>query len=185
MKEVLEGLLFLVGDDGLTLEQISNVLELNEIDTSNLLKDYENDLLLGGRGFILKKYGSIYKLVTKEEYANYYKKLAEISLSRNLSQSALETLAIIAYNEPITRLEVDELRGINSSQMIRNLIARDLVKELGKSDKPGKPTLYGITDQFLDYFGISSKEQLPALTESDSVNQKDIDLYESKYKEEQ
>ena len=94
----------------------------------------------------------------------------------------METLAIIAYNEPITRAQVDELRGINSSQMIRNLIAKDFVKELSKSTLPGRPNLYGITNQFLDYFGLSSKEDLPKL-EDITTNEDNVDLYESRYKE--
>ena len=102
----------------------------------------------------------------------------------NVSQSALETLAIIAYNEPITRSEIDELRGVNSSQMVRNLIAKDFIKVVGKSDKLGRPNLYGITNEFLDYFGLESKEDLPSIEEIKS-DKDDVDLYNSKYKEEE
>ena len=182
MKAILEGLLFLSGDDGITLEQIKDVLELDENDALQLIDELKEDMDSPLRGVELKNFGNTYKFVTKEENSAYYKKLAEISLSRNLSQSALETLAIIAYNEPITRSEVDELRGINSAQMIRNLVVRDFIKEVGRSDKPGKPILYGITDQFLDYFGISSKDELPEIV-NDEIDNSDIDLYESKYQE--
>ena len=92
-------------------------------------------------------------------------------------------MAIIAYNEPITRLEVDELRGVSSSQMIRSLIAKDFVKELGRKDVAGKPILYGITKEFLDYFGLSSKDELPKFEET--KNDDEVELYNSKYKEEQ
>ena len=109
--------------------------------------------------------------------------MADIPNIKNLSQSALETLAIIAYNEPITRAQVDELRGVNSTQIIRNLIAKDFIKEVGKSDKVGRPNLYGITDEFLDYFGLESKQQLPSIEEI-KVDNKEVDLYNSKYKEE-
>ena len=101
---------------------------------------------------------------------------------KNLSQSALETLAIIAYNEPITRHEIDELRGVSSSQIIRNLVAKDFVKEVGRSEKLGKPILYGTTKEFLDYFGLDSKDRLPKI--EDIKIDEEVDLYNSKYKEE-
>ncbi len=183
MEAALEGLLFLVGDDGLTLEQMSNILELSNEEVLDNLNKLKNKYSNISSGLLIKKFGSLYKLTTKNEYSKYYKKLEEISNIRNLSQSALETLAIIAYNEPITRIKVDELRGINSSQMIRNLIAKDFVKELGKSTEPGKPTLYGVTDNFLDYFGLSDIKDLPKLEEK-VVNDDEVDLYKSKYQEE-
>lgn len=183
MKAALEGLLFLVGDDGLTLEQISNILEISNEEVLDNLNELKNKYENKDSGLLIKKFGSLYKITTKNEYSNYYKKLEEISNIRNLSQSALETLAIIAYNEPITRLKVDELRGINSSQMIRNLIAKDFVKEVGKSNAPGKPTLYGVTDGFLDYFGLSDIKDLPKIEEID-IDDIEVDLYKSKYQEE-
>lgn len=183
MKQVLEGLLFLVGEDGLNIEQIKEILELSLEDTINIITDLIADLNNEERGLTIKKFGDVYKLTTKSQYSKYYQKLAELSISRTLSQSALETLAIIAYNEPITRFEVDELRGVQSSQMIRNLIAKDLIKELGRSDSVGRPILYGITDQFLDYFGLSSKDELPKVEEIKTIDE-EVDLYQSKYKEE-
>ena len=135
------------------------------------------------RGVSLKKLGGVYKLTTKKEHKKYYERLAEASLVKNLSQSALETLAIIAYNEPVTRLEVDEYRGVNSSQIIRNLAARDFIKEVGRSESLGRPILWGITEEFLDYFGINSKDELPTIEEI-KKEEEDVDLYNSKYKEE-
>lgn len=184
MKQVLEGLLFLVGEDGLTLEQISEILEITKEEASKVVNDLIEEYTVNNRGLTIKKFGEEYKLTTKSEYAKYYQKLAELSISKTLSQSALETLAIIAYNEPITRYQIDELRGVQSAQMIRNLIAKDLVKELGRSDAVGRPVLYGITDQFLDYFGLSSKDELPEVKPLETSDD-EIDLYESKYKEEQ
>ncbi len=182
MKSVLEGLLFLVGDEGIDMKDICDILELDEENIKSLINNLQKDYLSSDRGIIIKKFGDNYKLTTKSENKYFYEKLSEKDYVRNLSQSALETLAIIAYNEPITRSKIDELRGINSSQMIRNLIAKDFVKEVGKSDLPGRPNLYGITNEFLDYFGLSSKEDLPPIEEIKESNE-DIDLYESKYKE--
>lgn len=183
MKQALEGLLFLVGEDGLNIEQIQEILEVPLEDAINLITELIVDLNDDERGITIKKFGDIYKLTTKSQYSKYYQKLAELSISRTLSQSALETLAIIAYNEPITRFQVDELRGVQSAQMIRNLIAKDLVKEVGRSDAVGRPILYGITDQFLDYFGLSSKDELPQVQEIKQVDE-EVELYNSKYKEE-
>ena len=182
MKSVLEGLLFIVGNEGLSIDEISSIIELSKDKTKELILELQNDYENDDRGIELKKLGEKYKLTTKEKNKKYYQKLTEVSDVRKLSQSALETLAIIAYNEPITRLEVDELRGVSSSQMIRSLIAKDFVKELGRKDVAGKPILYGITKEFLDYFGLSSKDELPKFEET--KNDDEVELYNSKYKEE-
>lgn len=183
MKAALEGLLFLVGDEGITLEEITEILSINSERAEELLTSLSHDYDDPSRGIKLNKYGNLYKITTKNEYKDYYEKLTELTNMKTLSQSALETLAIIAYNQPITRLEVDNLRGINSSQMIRNLVARDFIKEVGRSDKIGRPILYGVTDDFLDYFGISSIDELPKPESIEYNNDDEIDLYESKYKE--
>ena len=100
--------------------------------------------------------GNTIKLTTREEHKEYYQKLLESPVNNVLSVPALETLAIIAYNEPITRGQVEKLRGVDSTFVIRTLVARGLIKECGKSDLPGRPLLYKTTDEFLDYFGLSS-----------------------------
>ena len=182
MKAVLEGLLFIVGDEGLTINQISDILELEKDEVLNIINELSDSYNNEERGITVKKFGNIYKLTTKSEYKKYYERLSDLSNLKTLSQSALETLAIIAYNEPITRVEVDELRGVNSSQMIRNLIAKDFVKEVGKSDAVGRPNLYGVTDQFLDYFGLESKDDLPKFDEIE-VSNEEVELYNSKYVE--
>lgn len=183
MKPVIEGLLFLVGEEGIDVKTISNILEISEKEViqalEELFKDYQNK----ERGITIKNLGGLFKLTTKKEHKKYYTKLSEINEVKNLSQSALETLAIIAYNEPITRHEIDELRGVSSSQIIRNLVAKDFVKEVGRSEKLGKPILYGTTKEFLDYFGLDSKDRLPKI--EDIKIDEEVDLYNSKYKEEE
>ena len=181
MKSALEGLLFIVGNDGITHDEIKDVLQISKSDVKTLLDELSNDYNSLERGIEIKLLGEKYKLTTKEVNKKYYEKLTEVKDCRKLSQSALETLAIIAYNEPITRLEVDNLRGVSSSFMIRSLIAKDFVKEVGRSDTLGRPILYGITKEFLDYFGLSSKEELPKFEKEEQ--EEDVDLYNSKYKE--
>ena len=180
MKAALEGLLFLIGDEGLTTDQIAEILNIDLLDVINLLDelvlDYDNET----RGLMVKKFGSSYKLTTKNVYKHYYEKLLELSSIKNLSQAALETLAIIAYNGPVTRFQVDELRGVQSSQMIRKLVAKEFIKEVGRSDSAGRPYLYQITDQFLDYFGLSSIEELPEVSEIDADDE-EVDLYNSNF----
>jgi len=181
---ILEGILFAVGDEGLTLKQIQDILEINDMEAKELLMNlksrYESDMY----GIQISFLGDTFKLTTKKEHKEYYKKLIENADSNTLSQAALEVLAIVAYNEPITVQNVDEIRGVGSREMIRRLVAKGLLKEVGKSDAPGRPTLFATTRDFLDYFGLSTKEELPKFEEIAKDAEDDTDLYESKYKEE-
>ena len=186
LEAVIEGLLFVVGEDGLTLEQIVEItgkpLEEVKIALTGLREKYEKE----DRGIRIHFLGNGFKLTTKKEHKEYYQKLIEVPGTSTLSQAALETLAIIAYNEPITRIDVDEIRGIASSQMIRKLVAKNFVKEVGRSSLPGRPILYKTTSEFLDYFGLATIEDLPDMRkflEDSEVEEKETDLYNSKYKE--
>lgn len=180
-KGIIEGLLFVVGDEGLTLIDLCTIIGVSdEIILSNLnelISDYENS----DRGIRIEVFGESYKLVTKKEYKEYLKKLVPDEEDL-LTQSNLETLAIIAYNQPITKMQIEEIRGVNSSHVVRKLLMRDLICEKGKSELPGRPILYGTTDFFLDYFGINSLEQLPEIKMPDS-DDIETNLFESKYKE--
>lgn len=184
MKAALEGLLFVVGDEGLTIEQITKIMDINDEEANKLILELQNEYDSKDRGIKLSYLGNTYKLTTKSEHKDYYQKLLEFGESKTLSQSALETLAIIAYNEPITRSEIDALRGVSSSQIIRKLVAKEFVKELGRSENPGRPILYGITNEFLDYFGLSSINELPKFENIIMDSEDDVDLYDSKYIEE-
>lgn len=181
MSSTIEALLFAVGSEGLSLEELTNILEKNADDVLKDLDILNEKYKKEDSGIELKLLGNSYKLTTKEKESEYLKKLAT-ETSNNLSEAALETLAIIAYNEPITRLQIDEIRGINSSQMVRNLIAKGLIENTGKSDLPGRPNLYKTTDFFLDYFNLSNIDELPELDEEVEVLEED-DLYKSKYSE--
>ncbi len=186
-KAVLEGLLFVVGEEGLTLEQIENVLEIDEEESKNLIMELKKDYEDENRGLRIDFLGNRFKLTTKFEHKQYYQKLIENPETNTLSQAALETLAIIAYNEPITRVQVDAIRGVGSVAIIRKLVAKGFIKESGRSDLPGRPILYETTNEFLDYFGLSSIEDLPDISEivSQEVDEVDEsnDLYTSKYTE--
>ena len=183
MKGVIEGLLYVQGDQGLTVKQVSDILEISEDDAKELILSLKQDYIDNDRGLRINYLGNSFKLTTKEEHKEYFKKLLENPSNNVLSNSAIETLAIIAYNEPITRSEVDDMRGVDSTYVMRRLLARGLIKESGRSEKPGHPILYKTTDDFLDYFGLSSKEDLPKIDVLESDDE-EKDLFKSTYKEE-
>lgn len=183
LKAVLEGILFIVGDEGTTIKDIVNILNIDEEEVKKLLLELKNDYEKEDRGLRISYLGNAFKLTTKQEHSEYYEKLVTESKTSNLSNAALEVLAIVAYNEPITRLEIDEIRGVNSSQIVRRLLARGFIKTCGKKDIIGKPNLYKTTNDFLDYFGLSSKDDLPDIIYKDKEKNDNEDLYDTRYKE--
>ena len=182
MEGIIGGLLYVQGDLGLTINQIEDILEIPEEEAKRLVLNLKNYYEENNRGLRINYLGNTIKLTTKEEHQKYYQKLLESPSSNNLSESALEVLAIIAYNEPITRGDLEKLRGVDSTYVLRRLLAKGLIKECGKSDLPGRPILYKTTDDFLDYFGLASIKDLPniELLEEDNSPK---DLYTSIYKE--
>lgn len=183
LQGVLEGILFVVGDEGVTLKQICEILEIEMEEAKELLKELKATYEAENRGIRISYLGDSFKLTTKKEHKDYYKKLVENPETNMLSQAALETLAIIAYNQPITRVEIDDLRGVSTSHMIRKLLAKGLIKESGKSTMPGRPNLYSTTSEFLDYFGIASINDLPDISLVSEEENNESDLFTSIYKE--
>lgn len=181
---VLESMIFVSGDEGLSLKQIMEVLEKPESDVLALINVLKEEYKQERHGVSLELLGGSYKFVTKKECKEYLERLVTVEESGVLSQSALETLAIIAYNEPITRVQIDEIRGVSSSYVVRRLLLRDLIKESGKSELPGRPILYSTTPKFLDYFGLSSIDELPKIETVETEEVDESNLFESKYKEE-
>jgi len=181
---VLEGLLFVVGDDGLTLDQMTEILEIDSDEAKELLGKLKEKYEGEESGIRINFLGNTFKLTTKKEHREYFQKLIENEDSNVLSQAALETLAIVAYNQPITRAEVNEIRGVDSAQMIRKLTAKGLLKEAGRSESIGRPILYATTSEFLDYFGLSTIKELPKIDDFKAEEPDEAtDLYQSKYKE--
>lgn len=183
---VLEGLLFVVGEDGLTINQMIDILDISNEEAKELISNLKEKYEKEDSGIRINFLGNTFKLTTKKEHHEYFQKLIENPESSTLSQAALETLAIVAYNQPITRLEVDEIRGVSSSQMMRKLVAKGFIKEVGRSDAIGRPILYQTTSEFLDYFGLATIEDLPKMESfvENNTETSDTDLYHSKYKEE-
>ena len=178
---LVEALLFVAGDEGLTEKQLIELTELKEKELKEIIENLKKQYESNDRGIRIEIFGETIKLVTKKEYKEYIKKFVPDE-EELLTQSNLETLAIIAYNQPITRNQIEEIRGVGSSHIIRKLLITNLIKEIGRSELPGRPILYGTTDFFLDYFGITSLEQLPHI-EIEDEEEEEKNLFESKYKE--
>ena len=184
LKSVTEGILFVVGDEGITIKELSEVLSVNETEVKEILTELRKDQESPERGIRISFLGNTFKLTTKSEHREYYEKLVTDSRNFTLSNASLETLAIIAYNEPITRLRIDEIRGVSSVQIVRKLLARGFIKECGKDNTIGRPNLYKTTNEFLDYFGLATKQDLPKLDIKDKpINNDEVELYKSNYKE--
>ena len=183
---ILEGLLFVVGEDGLTINQITEILNIETEEVKELISKLREKYESETSGIRINFLGDTFKLTTKNEHREYYQKLIENPETNFLSQAALETLAIIAYNQPITRIDIDEIRGVGSTHIIRKLVAKGLIKEAGRSEIIGRPILYKTTSEFLDYFGLATIDDLPQVENfiEDNSNVSDTDLYHSKYKEE-
>ena len=181
---ILEGILFVVGDEGINLKSLCEIMNINMVEAKELLlklkESYESD----ERGIRISYLGDAFKLTTKECHKEYYQKLVENPETNTLSPSSLEVLAIIAYNQPITRVEIDAMRGVSSNHIIRRLVAKGLIKEAGKSKMPGRPNLYRTTSEFLDCFGLASLNELPEIEEKKEEDE-ESELFTSIYKEEQ
>lgn len=180
---MIEAVLFVAGDDGLTLEELSKLTEKTLDAMAILIEDlaikYHND---EESGVLLIETANKFQIVTKKEYADAIKRYAQSPFSQTLSRPLLETLAIIAYRQPVTRIEIEEIRGVQVTGNLQKLRIRQLIEETGRLDKPGKPLLYGTTPYFLDYFGINSIEELPELV--DVENDDEIsDLFYKKFQQ--
>ena len=162
----IEALLFVAGEDGIRVRQLAELLSLPptgiQQSLEKLAQKYEKDQ---ESSLSLIETGGAYRLVTKPQFAAILKEYSKAPINQSLSRAALETLSIIAYKQPITRIEIDAIRGVNSSGALAKLQAFDLIREDGKKEVLGRPNLYVTTDYFLDYMGISHLEELPVIDE--------------------
>lgn len=177
---IIEGMIFLAGDEGVTIKDVMGVLNVSKKEAVSMLDELMAHYSLKAiKGFDIANFGGLYKMVTLPAREKYYRKMVETNASR-ISKSALETLAIIAYYQPITRVHVEEIRGVGCESMIRKLLAKALIKEVGREETPGRPILYGVTDQFLNAFNLTSLDELPELKEVNSSLEEE-DLFDTKY----
>jgi segregation and condensation protein B len=161
MKSIIEGLLFVSGDEGIDAKQLAEILEEDIPTVADAVRQLRMDFQKSGRGVQIVELAGFFQMTSLPVHAVYFERLAFSPSRSSLSQSALETLAIVAYRQPITRVEIEEIRGVRADRALHNLVAKQLIEEVGRADQPGRPILYGTTKQFMEYFGLSGLGELP------------------------
>ena len=179
MLAILEGLLFLCGDDCLSIEQAAASMDATEEYVAELFDELQKYYLQESRGIEIARFGEKYRFLSKAAIHDAAKKLFQTSTEAKLSNAALETLAIIAYKQPITRVEIEEIRGVGADVMLRKLVARGLIQEDGRSEAAGRPILYSVTDEFLDSFKLLSLDELPELPQFGTEETDNGELFHS------
>ncbi|ASS64480.1 MULTISPECIES: SMC-Scp complex subunit ScpB [Bacillus] len=177
-KAIVEALLYAAGDEGLTKKQLVTVLEIEEAELAGIMEEVAAQYKEDDRGIELTEYADTYMLGTKKEFVPYLKKLIEVP-SKGLSQASLEVLAIVSYKQPITRAEIEDIRGVKSERILHSLVSKALLCEVGRADGPGRAILYGTTPVFLEQFGLKTLDELPPLPENaeEDVLQEEADLF--------
>ncbi|MTD30095.1 SMC-Scp complex subunit ScpB [Planomicrobium sp. YIM 101495] len=184
LSSKIEALLFVAGDDGLTIKQLSFLTESDEQELKRHLGLLEGKYDQNDSGIMLKQLAGVYQLVTRPEMADTVQKLADNPTAQALSQASLEVLSIIAYKQPITRVEIEDLRGVKSEKALHTLSAKALVQEVGRAERTGRAILYGTTKEFLDYFGLQSLKELPPLPQEAAYEEEqETDLFMTKLQE--
>ena len=164
IKYIIESIMFAYGEP-IGIKELNAVINEDlspkeiEFMVNSLIEEYKEN----NRGIQIIKLENKYQMCTNKDYADYIKKVLEPKKRKSLSQATLETLTIIAYKQPITRVDIDEIRGVKSESALQRLSERDLIKDVGRLEVPGRPILYGTTDEFLRQFGLQSLKELPSL----------------------
>jgi len=174
IKSIIEALLFIWGDP-LSLKDIAEVLELSKDEIEKNIKEMIDDFNFSRRGIQIIQINNSYQLSTRSEHFEWIRKLCNPMKTKTLSNAALETLSIIAYKQPITKAEIEMIRGVKCDKALSTLMEKNLIKEVGRMDKTGRPILYGTTEEFLKSFGLSTLDELPEL---EIFNESSIELTE-------
>lgn len=166
LLSAVEALLFAAGSDGLETKEIAQIVDCTEIDARSLCHQLQAQLDERSSGIALQEIADTWQLMTRPEHAPYLKRMTQSPMQTSLSAAALEVLAIVSYKQPITRGEVDDIRGVQSDRAVATLVHRQLIREMGRADAPGRPILFGTTDVFLRHFGLKSLDELPPLPQA-------------------
>ena len=161
LAHVIEAILFVAGEP-VNVREIQRALDVTEDETRQAIDALDSDYSYHRRGITLKRFGQHIQLSTRAEYAPFVERLLQPIQKQSLSQSALETLAVVAYKQPVTRLDIEAVRGVKCDYSVQSLVNKGLIEEVGRKEALGRPILYGTTDKFLSHFGLSSLDQLPA-----------------------
>ncbi|MBI5212489.1 MAG: SMC-Scp complex subunit ScpB [Nitrospirae bacterium] len=163
-KAALEAVLFVAGEP-VTLSALVKATEISEHEIKRLMAELISEYKERNSGVIIAEIADGYQMVTNPDFSLFVKKFKNINQTNKLSPPALETLAIVAYKQPITKLEIDQLRGVNSDGAVKSLLDKRLIKIIGKKETPGRPFLYGTTKEFLQYFGLKNLSDLPPIND--------------------
>jgi len=172
LSKIIEAILFVSGEP-IQVGALAHALEVTEIEISAALEALESDYDYQRRGICLKRFGSHVQLSTRADYAPYIEKLLQPVQKQSLSNAALETLAIVAYKQPVTKLDIESVRGVKCDYSVQSLVNKGLIEEVGRKETLGRPILYGTTDSFLSHFGLRTLEDLPKPPEKETEDAAD------------
>ncbi|WP_215145199.1 SMC-Scp complex subunit ScpB [Exiguobacterium qingdaonense] len=168
-ETIIEGLLFVVGDEGMEVRALAETLDISEAAAREQLSKLEASFSTSNRPFQLMESAGVYKLVTIPDVSPYIQKYVGTMAEQALSRAAMETLVIIAYKQPVTRADIEEIRGVKVERVIHTLLSKGLIESAGRTKTIGRAKLYRTTEHFLDHFGFNSLEELPPLTFEDEL----------------
>lgn len=174
IKAIIESLLFIWGDP-LSIEDISEILEMDKDELQIILKEMMDEFDYNRRGLRIIKMDDTFQIGTRPEHYDWIKKLHQQKPPKNLSNAAMETLSIIAYKQPVIKSDIEYIRGVKCDKAIETLMERNLVEEVGRLDRTGRPILYGTTSEFLKLFSLESLDDLPDLGEIEEKLNDDIE----------
>ena len=172
LAHVIEAILFVAGEP-VDVNELKKALEVSEDEVYRAINELDSDYSYHRRGICLKRFGSHIQLSTRAEFAPYVERLLQPIQKQSLSQSAMETLAVVAYRQPVTKLEIEAVRGVKCDYSVQSLVNKGLIIEVGRKEALGRPILYGTTDKFLSHFGLSSLEELPQPPEEKEAEESD------------
>lgn len=168
IKSAIESMMFVWGEP-LDIKEIAEIFNMDKKEIYNLCKELQEEYEQEGRGIVIREVNRSFQFTTRRENLGYIERLCTPVRHKRLSQSALEVLAIVAYKQPVTKGEIEAVRGIRCDRVIEGLVRKKLVAEVGRSDAVGRPILYGTTDEFLKQFGFASLKELPAIEDLEGV----------------
>lgn len=183
--KLIQALLYIRGEDGLSPKDLKDAADIPTVNARQLLREYQTVFNESEQGLKIVEFNDIFKLATREEFNENISKLVSIEKKQKLSGAAIETAGIIAYKQPITKSQVNEIRGVASEAVVNTLLVKGLIEESGIASTPGNPILYSISDRFYDYFQIKSLKELPKLSEFNESEglEEAMDLFSSQREE--
>ena len=169
LKGRIEAILFVAGE-AVSIRELAKALQTDEKEIRKTVASLKDEYDYGQRGFLLKRFGDNIQLATRSLYAADVMRLLQPVQQQSLSQAAMETLAVVAYKQPVTRAEVEQIRGVKCDYSLQSLISKGLIREAGRKDTIGRPILYGTTDEFLSHFGLEGLDGLPPMPDPPDEN---------------